>query len=285
MSALSGSVSRGRRALGVCAVAMAALLGATSCGVAQGETSTILDADTLRIGVKANQPGLGLEVGEGRFEGFDVDVATYVAKELGFSEDDIEWQAVTSDQREKALVDGDVDMIAATYSITPTRKTEVTFAGAYYVAHQDVLVRADENAVDNVRDLKGRNLCQEAGSNSGARVRDGLGVAAKVTEAETYADCIKELAAGDTDAVSTDDLILAGFLGEDPDAFRFVNAPFTDENYGIGLAKGDLGGCEAANKAITKMYQDGTAADLLKKWFGKTDLNVRTSVPQFEGCS
>ena len=89
---------------------------------------------------------------------------------------------------------------------------------------------------------------------------------------------------GRVDAVSTDDLILAGFLAEDPSAFRFVNNPFTQEKYGVGLPHGDVRACEAVNKAISEMYQDGTAAELLDEWFGSTDLDVVESVPQFEGC-
>jgi len=84
--------------------------------------------------------------------------------------------------------------------------------------------------------------------------------------------------------VSTDDLILAGFAAREGSAVRIVNAPFSDERYGIGLKKGDLAACEAVNRAVTAMYLDGTAAALLHKWFGKTGLQLDTYVPQFEGC-
>src|SRR5690606_37972831 len=70
----------------------------------------------------------------------------------------------------------------------------------------------------------------------------------------------------------------------DPSAFRLVNAPFTNEKYGIGIAKEDVAGCEEVNRAGTRMYQDGTAEELLDEWFGETGLDLVTSVPQFEGC-
>ncbi len=89
---------------------------------------------------------------------------------------------------------------------------------------------------------------------------------------------------GRLDAVSTDDLILAGFAARPGPAVRIVNAPFSDERYGIGIRKGDLSGCEAVNGAVSAMYLDGTAAALLRKWFGKTKLQLDTHVPQFEGC-
>jgi len=88
---------------------------------------------------------------------------------------------------------------------------------------------------------------------------------------------------GRTDAVSTDDLILAGFAARAGPA-RIVNEPFSYERYGIGIRKGDLSGCEAVNRAVSQMYLDGTAAALLQKWFGRTRLQLDTRVPQFEGC-
>jgi glutamate transport system substrate-binding protein len=66
---------------------------------------------------------------------------------------------------------------------------------------------------------------------------------------------------------------------------RLVNAPFSDEKYGIGIKQGDIEGCEDINKAITDMYQSGVAGTLLDKWFGSSGLNTIKTVPQFEGCS
>jgi glutamate transport system substrate-binding protein len=89
---------------------------------------------------------------------------------------------------------------------------------------------------------------------------------------------------GKIDAISTDDVILAGFAARTGTAVRILNAPFSYERNGIGLRKGDLSGCEAVNRAISQMYLDGTAAALLQKWFGKAGLQLDTHVPQFEGC-
>lgn len=271
---------RHRRGAAAAALGAVAVMVLPACSAERVES--LVDASSLTIGVKDDQPGLGLDEG-GELVGFDVEVATYVAGHLGI--DDVELVGITSAEREEKLVSGEVDMVVATYSITPARKTEVTFGGPYYVAKQDILVRADEDAVSGVRDLEGRSVCQGAGSNSANRITDGLGIDVReLQEAETYSDCIERLSEGSVDAVSTDNLILAGFLAEDPDSFRFVNNPFTDEKYGVGLPHGDVAACEAVNKAVGAMYQDGTAVALLEKWFGETDLEVVRSVPQFEGC-
>jgi len=271
-----------RSRAGAAAVLALAICLPSACSA--GGPPSIVGEQSLRIGVKADQPGLGLRAPDGRFAGFDVDVARYVAAKLGIRPDHITFVPVTSATRETALENGSVDMVFATYSITPERETKVTFGGPYYVAHQDTAVRRGDTAIRNVHDLKGKRLCAVAGSNSWKRVTQELNIAATLVPATSYSECVAMLLDRRVDAVSTDDLILAGFAARQGSAVRIVNAPFSDERYGIGIKKGDLGACEAANRAVSAMYLDGTAAALLHKWFGTTGLQPDTHVPQFEGC-
>ncbi len=263
--------------------ALAVAAGVAGCASAEGSGHTVVGADHLVIGVNKDQPGLGFR-SNGVYQGFDIDVARYVAGRLGVDEKNITFRAITSGEREDALRKGTVDLVVASYSITPERKTKVGFAGPYYVAHQDTLVRRSDGAVKNVRDLAGRRLCQVTGSVSWKRVVQERKVAARLVPASSYGECLTKLTGGQVDAISTDDLILAGFAAQQGNAVRFVNAPFSDERYGVGIRQEDVSGCEDVNKGITQMYQDGTAGKLLAKWFGKTGLNLTTTVPQFEGC-
>lgn len=278
---------RARRALtGV--TAAAAMLGAgTACGIADADDGSVVGKDRLVIGVNADQPGVGAREGD-RYAGFDIDIAKEIARRLGVTGSGVAFKRVYSATREKMLQSGEVDLVVASYSVTPERKVEVSFAGPYYVAHQDILVRAaDTGKIRSIHDLKGRRLCKVRGSVSFPRVHDEQGIAALPVEEDGYSDCLADLVAGRLDAVSTDDLILAGLATKASGSghkLRIVNAPFTDEPYGVGIRKGDVDGCEAVNKAITGMYQDGTAPRLLKRWFGDTGLKLTTTVPQFEGC-
>jgi len=244
----------------------------------------------LVVGIKYDQPALGLKKPDGTYEGFDVDVAKYIAKELGVEESGITWKEARSENRESFLASNQVDLVVATYSITEARKPKVTFAGPYYVAHQDTMVLADNDDIKKATDLKGKKLCKAAGSNSWRRVTEGppdgqLNIPAVLVDATGYADCTAKLASGALDAVTTDDLILAGFASQQKGKFKVINDPFTDEKYGIGIKKGDIETCEAVNKAITKMYSDGTAKTLLDKHFSGSGLKLNYTVPQFEGCA
>ncbi|HXA62447.1 MAG TPA: glutamate ABC transporter substrate-binding protein [Streptosporangiaceae bacterium] len=256
-------------------------VGLTACAAAG--PSSAAGKSTLVIGVKADQPGLGLAGPGGQFSGFEVEVGTYIARKLGASK--VGFKAVTSYNREKLLNQGAVDLVLASYSITPQRDTLVTFGGPYYLAHQDTMVRSDETRIRTVHDLAGRRMCEAAGSVSTQRVTAGLGIAARLVPSPSYSDCYAKLLSGQVDAVSTGDLVLAGFVAQANGAVRIIGDPFSDERYGVGLRKGDIDGCEAVNRAITAMYQDGTAARLLRKWFGTTGLPLAGSTPQFEGCA
>ncbi len=113
----------------------------------------------------------------------------------------------------------------------------------------------------------------------------GAQVPATLVPAGSYGECVKALAGGRLDAVSTDDLILAGFAATADSGVTVVNAPFSDERYGIGLPKGDLDGCRAVNRILTGMYQNGAAETLLDQWFTTSGLDITITVPQFEGCA
>ncbi|TDB83804.1 transporter substrate-binding domain-containing protein [Actinomadura sp. 7K534] len=262
------------------AVVLAAGL-AGACGE-RGQES-LLDKSTLVVGVRPDLPGLGQRLKDGRFEGFDVDVARYVADRLGKKVAFV--QALAAD-RIPLLTSGRADMVLATLSVTPERKTEIAFAGPYYVSYQDVLVPSDARGVDEVRDLKGRRFCSVEGANTAARLLAIHGMTADLVPARDYDECMTKIKADEIDAITTNDVILAGLIRREGGGFRLVNARIGEQNTGIGLRRNDPGGCEALNRAITQMYQDGTAVKLVTKWFGGTpglDLSI-IEIPQFEGC-
>ena len=146
--------------------------------------------------------------------GFDVDVAKYVAGKLGYAEDKIKFVESVSSQRETLLENGSVDMIFATYSITDARKERVAFAGPYFVAGQDLLVAADNTDITGPDSLNGKVLCSVEGSTSAQRIRDEHSKDAELYPAQTYSECVELLSAGTVDAVTTDDVILAGYAAQ-----------------------------------------------------------------------
>ncbi|MCF4122984.1 glutamate ABC transporter substrate-binding protein [Antribacter sp. KLBMP9083] len=273
------------------AVAAAAALSLSACGGGEvGEeptegATTAEGGGTIRIGIKYDQPGLGYQDAD-TFTGFDVDVATYVADKLGYSADQIEFVESISANRETMLQNGDVDMIFATYSITDARKEVIDFAGPYFVAGQDLLVAEDNTDITGPETLEGKNLCSVTGSTSAQKIKDNYATGVNLLERPGYAECVTALGAGQVDAVTTDDIILAGLAATEANAgkFKVVGAPFSEENYGVGLPKGsEL--CEDINAAITEMIEDGTWEELVAKntegtgYTPNAELNPPTPAP------
>ena len=231
---------------------LAALAAASSLaltGVLTG-CSSADSGNKIRIGIKVDQPGLGYQDGN-TYTGFDVEVARYVAGKLGYSESQIEFVESPASNRENMLNTGQVDMIFATYSISESRKRTVDFAGPYYTAGQDLLVRVDNNDIHGPDDLNGKNLCSVTGSTSAKKVQDKFAKNVNLVKQNSYSDCVVALNGG------------------------VVDAPFTAERYGVGLPKG-TDKCEAVNNAINEMVADGTWEKLITKYTEDTGYHYNT---------
>ncbi|MER5225300.1 glutamate ABC transporter substrate-binding protein [Streptomyces flaveus] len=250
-----------RKVTAASAAILALALTATACGSDDKDSDS---ADTgssggdkkITVGIKFDQPGIGQKTPQG-YEGFDVDVATYVAKELGYSEDQIEWKEAKSADRETMLQRGDVDFIAASYSINDERAAKVDFAGPYLLAHQDVLIRSDDNSIKSPEDLNSKKLCSVTGSTSAQNVKDKLAPKAQLQQYPTYSACLTGVQNGQIDALTTDDSILAGYASQAnfKGKFKLGGFKMTNENYGIGVKKGsDLKA--KINTALEKMVAD-----------------------------
>ncbi len=255
------------------ALAVVVPLAATACG-GGGEES-----DKVVIGTKFDQPGLAMKNPDGSMSGFDVDVATYVAKELGYSPDQIEWKESPSAQRETLIGNGQVKYIVATYSITDSRKQKVDFAGPYLITGQSLLVRNDNTDISGPESLENnKKLCSVSGSTPAQRIKDKYpGV--QLQQYDTYSACIEALKNGAIDAVTTDEVILAGFAAQNPGNFKIVGEPFSEEKYGIGLKKDDTELRNKINDALEKMESDGSWKAAFENNLGPAGIDTPTPPP------
>lgn len=242
--------------------------GETESGAASGNPWTVAEGVTIdgsptfdkikaagvvKVGVKEDQPGLGyLDPTTGERTGFDVDVARWIAASLGYDEDKIEFTAIPSANREQAIVNGDIDYYVGTYSITDKRKEQISFAGPYFVTGQGLLVAADNDTITGKDALTADDIvCSATGSTSIQRIKDET--PAQTKEYDTYSTCVEDLKNGQVDAVTTDEAILIGYAAQDPDALKVVGDVFSEERYGVGIAKGDT----AFQEFINTMFTDG----------------------------
>ncbi|EID53468.1 glutamate ABC transporter substrate-binding protein [Saccharomonospora xinjiangensis] len=257
-----------------------------ACSATGAEHDSIVarasDTESLTIGIRFDQPGLAERTVDGRFVGFDADVARFVAGELGVAEENIVWKETIPAEREEALVSGSVDMVVASYSITEERTREVTFAGPYFETGQDLLVRRTSSDITDSDSLAGRTVCTSTGSTSASNVKRRFGTSVTLVEYPRISECVTALLAGRVDAVTTDGAILAGYVAQNPELVRLAGRQWSIERYGIGLRQGDTEGRAAVNAALRKMIDSGSWRASLERHLAPSGIEV-SQPPKVEG--
>jgi glutamate transport system substrate-binding protein len=236
----------------IAAVTLAALTAISLAGCGSGEVKTPTplpgaSGGSLKIGISFDQPGLGLKTGDS-YTGFDVDTATYVAQALGVSKENITWVEANPADREKLITDG----------------------------HQDLLVRRNEEDISSPQTLNGRTLCSVTGTTSSAYIKDHYKGKITLQEFPKFSDCVSALAASTVDAVSTDDVILAGFAAtpQYKGKLRLIGKGFTDERYGVGVKKGNTDLAGKVNEALKQYISDGSWKASLQKTVGPSGYSI-----------
>jgi glutamate transport system substrate-binding protein len=235
----------------------------------------------LIIGSKADQPYLGFEdQATKKRSGFDIEIAKMIAAELGFSEDKIEWKTVDSKLRETAISTGQVDYYVGTYTINDKRKEQVGFAGPYYMAGADLLVRKDETGITGPSSVKGKKVCSITGSTPLQEIKKPE-YGAQTIELGKYSDCVQQLLTKQVDAVTTDDAILKGYAAANSGKLKVTGKPFTKEPYGIGMNKDDKALRGKVSDILEKFEKDGTYKKIYEATLGLSDSDY-TEPPALE---
>ncbi len=223
------------------------------------------------VGTKYDQPLFGLNnPATGQLEGFDTEMGRLLALYLLGDKNKVQFVETVSKNREAFLQEGKVEAVIATYTINDERKQQVGFAGPYYVAGQDIMVRKDNDSIKSVQDLNGKKVATVSGSTSEKNVREQA-PQAQVQLYDTYSQAAEALADGRADAESTDNVILLGLISQRPDDFKLVGNPFTQEPYGIGVPKDDVVFRNVVNDFLQQIYDNGDWKKAYEATAGKVD--------------
>jgi glutamate transport system substrate-binding protein len=233
----------------------------------------LASAGKITVGTKFDQPLFGQKGLDGKPVGFDVEIAKLLAAKLGIPADKIEWVETVSANREEFLKQGKVDMIVATYTINDKRKKEVDFAGPYYEAGQALMVNKDNTSITKPEDVKGKKVCSVTGSTPADTIVQKYG--AILVPAATYSACLEPLRNKQVEAITTDNVILAGFVDKEPEAFKLASdETFTKEPYGIGVKKGDTAFRNWINDQLEEFAKNG---DYKKAWEATAGKVIKTA--------
>lgn len=219
-------------------------------------------------GVKADTRLFGLEnIRTGKLEGFEIDLAKAMTKEILGPNGKAVFVPVTSSTRVPLLKKGNIDAIMATMTITPEREKQVDFTKSYFDAGQSLLVKKG-SPIKNIQDLNkpGKVILGVSGSNSVKNVAK-YAPKARVLQLSDYAQAMTALKSKQGDALTTDNGILYGMASENP-GYEVVGGNFTKEPYGIAVNKNQAPFRNKLNWALERLEKNGTYNRLLLKWFG-----------------
>jgi glutamate transport system substrate-binding protein len=244
------------------AVVVLILSACGSASVAAPTTAPLLDyeagtsmariaaAGRIRVGIKYDQPGFGVKGMDGQFSGFDVEVAKIIAGALGLTDDNITWVESPSNAREDQIQNAGVDLVVATFTINDQSKQRITFAGPYYIAGQQLMVRSDNDIIKGQVDLKAnpyQKVCSVIGSTPAAQIKPLLADPSQLVSLDSTDKCTDALRTNQVQVVTSDSLALLGVVAKSDKAFKLVGEQFT---YGIGIKKGDVKFCDFINRTL-----------------------------------
>lgn len=244
-----------------------------SCGVKgiadQDIFERINQTPEIIWGVKNDTRLFGLmNIETRKVEGFDIDIARALTKEILGDDGKASFVEVTSKTRIPLIKNGNIDAIIATMTISEERLKQVDFSDVYFKAGQSLLVKKG-SPIKGIESLNASTtVLAVKGSTSAINIRE-YAPEARVLELENYAEAFTALQSGQGDAMTTDNAILLGMAEENPE-YTLVGDIFTDEPYGIAINKGQDAFLEAVNQALQTLQENGTYQAIFDKWFPNT---------------
>ena len=226
----------------------------------------IIENDSLTVGVKTDAKPFGfINETTGENDGFDIDIAKYIARDILGTDKNIKYVSVNSNTRIESVTSGNVDMVIATMSITPQRQYLIDFSVPYYIASQTAVVKKDSD-IYTFSDLRNKTTIIVMGTTAEKNLRR-IVPTAKIIGYKTYDEAFSAFIQGKGEALITDDTILSDFIYKNK-GYRMLKSKLSQEPYAVGMMKEEDNDKlkQSVDIVITRMLKDGTIKYLEKKW-------------------
>ncbi len=219
------------------------------------------------VGLDDNFPPMGFRDEQNQLTGFDIDLAKEAAKRLGV---EVEFKPIDWSAKEAELNGKRVDVLWNGLTITEKRKENIAFTTPYLKNRQIIVVTA-ASPIKSKADMDGKVIGVQEGSTAVEAVeKDPASKTFK--ELKKFGDnvtALLDLTAGRLDAVVVDEVVGRYYVAKKPTEYVVLDDDFGDEEYGVGVRKDDAELLAKLQKAMDEMKQDGSAAKIAEKWFGK----------------
>jgi len=201
-----------------------------------------------------------------QLEGFDIDLVRQLSQAIFGDDLHVEYRVITPGQATQVLRDGTVDVVVRTLPMTCSGWQQIAFSSEYFEAGQRVMVPKASTA-RGIGDLGKKRVCAAAGTTA----LENIASAPSRPEAvglTDQTDCLVQLELGRIDAISTDDVILAGFEAQDPNV-KTVGPRFAALPYGVGISQAHVDFVRYVNALLELLRANGTWNTLYNRWLSQ----------------
>ena len=235
-----------------------------SAETASAELTTVTPGK-LTMSTNAAVPPYEMTADDGSFEGIDVEVAEAIADKLGLELqiDDMDFDAALL-----AAQNGKSDMVMAGVTVTEERQTVMDFSNTYATGIQVVIVPEDSD-IASIEDMTGKMIGVQRGTTGdlycSASVEDGGFGEENVTPYDNGLTAVQALQNGQVDCVVIDNAPAQEFVKANP-GLKILDTEYANEDYAIGVAKGNTQLLDAINGALEELEADGTLQSIVDKY-------------------
>ena len=249
-----------KAALGILLVALLALPLVAGCS----ESGMLLQSDKLQMGSDTSYPPFESMEGDMAI-GFDVELAEAIADKLGVELEVIStaWDGIIPGLKTKKY-----DIIMSAMTITPEREEEISFSDPYIDSDQSIAV-VKGSPIQSEADLKDKVIgvqIDTTGQFKAEEIEEEIGLK-EIQKFDTILVAFEALEQGKVDAIINDYPVNA-YISTTRGKTEVPTKIKTDEQYGIGVRKDNTELLEKVNEALAELKEDGTYAEIYKKWFG-----------------
>ena len=264
LAACGGSASTSESTASSDAASSEAASTEASAETASAELTTVTPGK-LTMSTNAAFPPYEMTADDGSFEGIDVEVAEAIADKLGLELqiDDMDFDAALL-----AAQNGKSDMVMAGVTVTEERQTVMDFSNTYATGIQVVIVPEDSD-ITSIDDMTGKMIGVQRGTTGdlycSASVEDGGFGEENVTPYDNGLTAVQALQNGQVDCVVIDNAPAQEFVKANP-GLKILDTEYANEDYAIGVAKGNTQLLDAINGALEELEADGTLQSIVDKY-------------------
>jgi polar amino acid transport system substrate-binding protein len=225
-------------------------------------------AAAIVVGLDDNFPPMGFRDEQNTLVGFDIDLAREAGKRLGA---EVRFKPIDWNAKEAELNGKRVDVLWNGLTITEARKEKILFTTPY-LENRQIIVVPEASPLRTKADLSGKVVGVQEGSSAIEAIERDAATAKSLKELKKFGDnvtALMDLRAGRLDALVVDEVVGRYYTARKPGEYRVLDENFGTEDYGVGTRKDDVELMARLQKTLDEMKNDGSAATISTKWFGK----------------